>query len=64
MQSAEQLLKNYPFAKCSHWYLVNLFHISEINKNTVTVAGKKLEISRRSKAAFLEAATNYLGGNT
>lgn len=64
MQSAEQQLANYHFAKCNHWYLVNLAHVSEVNKAKVVVAGKELEISRRSRTTFLEATTNYLGGNT
>ena len=64
MQAAEQALEPYRFAKCNHWYLVNLAHVSEVNKDIVTVAGNQLEISRRNRAAFLSAVTNYVGGNT
>lgn len=64
MQSAEQELERYSFVKCNHWYLVNLAHVSEVNKDVVTVAGSKLEISRRNRSAFLAAVTNYVGGNT
>lgn len=62
MQNAEKMLAEHHFAKCNHWYLVNLLQISEIGKNSVTVAGVELEISRRSRSAFLEAATACLGG--
>ncbi|MCD8047267.1 MAG: LytTR family transcriptional regulator DNA-binding domain-containing protein, partial [Clostridiales bacterium] len=64
MQSAEAELTPYHFARCNHWYLVNLAHVSEVNRDVVTVAGSKLEISRRNKASFLEAVTSYVGGNT
>lgn len=64
LAAAEKQLEPYPFAKCSHWYLVNLAHVTEVNKDTVTVAESRLDISRRYRAAFLAAVTNYLGGNT
>lgn len=62
MQNAEKELAEHHFAKCNHWYLVNLLRISQITRNSVTVAGHELEISRRSRAAFLEAAAACLGG--
>lgn len=64
MQAAEKELEPYRFAKCNHWYLVNLAHVSQVNKELVTVAGDRLDISRRNRAAFLQAVTSYLGGNT
>lgn len=63
MQSAEQALKPYHFAKCNHWYIVNLMHVQEVRKDVVVVAGHELEISRRSRAAFLTALTDYMGGS-
>lgn len=62
MQSAEKELSPHHFVRCNHWYLVNLRHVTEIRKDTVLVAGDELEISRRSKTAFLTALTNYMGG--
>ncbi len=62
MQSVEQLLAPYAFAKCNHWYIVNLKHVSEVKKNTAVVAGNELEISRRNRTAFLKALTDYVGG--
>ncbi len=63
LQGAEEILKPYPFAKCNHWYIVNLMHVKEVNKNIVTVGPYQVEISRRNKAAFLKALTEYMGGN-
>ncbi len=63
LQSAEELLKPYPFEKCNHWYIVNLMHVKEVNKSLVKVGPFEIEISRRNKAAFLKALTAYMGGN-
>lgn len=62
LQSAETILKPYPFAKCNHWYIVNLMHVKEVNKNIAKVGPYQVEISRRNKAAFLKALTEYMGG--
>lgn len=63
LQSAEKMLEEYPFAKCNHWYIVNLMHVTEVRKNIVVVGGHELEISRRNKSSFLKALTEYMGGN-
>ena len=62
MQSVEQMLRPYAFVKCTHWYIVNLKHVSEVRKNTAIVAGHELEVSRRNRTAFLQALTEYVGG--
>lgn len=62
MQSVEQMLAPYAFAKCNHWYIVNLKHVSEVRKTTAIVAGHELEVSRRNRSAFLKALTEYVGG--
>lgn len=62
MQSVEQMLSPYAFAKCNHWYIVNLKHVSEVRKTTTIVAGHELEVSRRNRTAFLKALTEYVGG--
>lgn len=62
MQSIEQELEALAFAKCNHWYIVNLMHVKEVKKNIVVVGEFELEISRRNKNAFLKALTEYLGG--
>lgn len=63
MQSAENMMADYPFAKCNHWYLVNLMHVKETKGTMVTVGPFELEISRRNKTSFLKALTEYMGGN-
>lgn len=62
MQSVEELLSPYAFAKCNHWYIVNLKHVSEVRKTTAVVAGNELEVSRRNRTLFLKALTEYVGG--
>ncbi|MCM1175137.1 MAG: LytTR family DNA-binding domain-containing protein [Blautia sp.] len=62
MQSVEQALEKQPFAKCNHWYIVNLKHVSEVRQNTVVVGGHMLEISRRNRTPFLKALAAYVGG--
>lgn len=62
MQSVEQELESFAFAKCNHWYLVNLMHVKEVRKNIAVVGEFELEISRRNKNTFLKALTEYLGG--
>ena len=63
MQSAEQsLAASKSFAKCNHWYMVNLKYVSEVQKNTVIVAGHELEISRRNRTPFLKALADFVGG--
>ena len=64
LQAAEEELCKYHFVKCNHWYLVNLKYVTEIQNNFVTVAGHVLEISRRNKNTFMNAVTNYIGGNS
>lgn len=64
MQSAEQELGECHFVRCNYWYLVSLRHVSEVRENMAIVAGDELEISRRNRTAFLQALTNYVGGNT
>lgn len=63
LQSAESMLPSAIFARCNHWYLVNLMHVTEVRKNMVTAGPYQLEISRRNKAGFLQALAEYMGGN-
>ena len=63
LQSVEKQLENYSFAKCNHWYLVNLKHVKEVRKNIAVVGCYEVEISRRNKTTFLKALTEYLGGH-
>lgn len=62
LQSAEQVLMAYSFAKCNQCYLVNLQHVTDVRDDYVVVAGTKLEISRRNRKTFLDAVVAYIGG--
>ena len=64
LQSAETMLPSNVFAKCNHWYLVNLMHVTEVRKNIAVVGPYELEISRRNRTGFLKALTEYMGGNS
>lgn len=63
LQSAEESLQAYAFAKCNHWYVVNLAHVKEVAKNIAVVGPYEVEISRRNRASFLKALTEFMGGN-
>ena len=64
LQSVETMLPSSVFAKCNHWYLVNLMHVTGVQKNTAFVGPYELEISRRNRAGFLKSLTEYMGGNS
>lgn len=42
--------------------LVNLYHVSSVNKNSVTVGDSVLDISRPQKKSFLTALSDFMGG--
>lgn len=62
LQSAEEALARDHFVRCSYWYLVNLRHVSRVQKDTVCVADAQLQISRRNRSAFMDAVADYVGG--
>jgi len=64
MKNVEEELAAFHFVRCNHWYLVNLKHVSSIDNNFVILGDYKLEISRRNKAAFRTAFTNYIQGES
>lgn len=61
MQSAEALLGSLRFMRCNQCYLVNLRHVQSVQGDFVTVGRDRLEVSRRQRAAFLEAMLQYVG---
>lgn len=61
MQGAVERLRPWGFARCNHWYLVNLLHVREVQGSRVLVGEVTLEVSRRSRTAFLEALERYSG---
>ncbi len=61
LKSVEEELPKGMFAKCSNWCLVGLTHVSEIKDDIAVVEGQELQISRRSKKAFLTALIRSVG---
>ena len=61
MQSADALLGSLRFVRCNQCYLVNLRHVQSVQGDFVTVGRDRLEVSRRQRAAFLEAMLQYVG---
>ena len=62
LQSAEQELGSYSFAKCNQCYLVNLQYVTDMRDEYVMVADTKLEISRRNRKSFMDAVIAHIGG--
>lgn len=61
MKNMEQKLAEDDFFRCNNCYLVNLKHVSGIDKNIAKVGHYDLQISRPRKKEFLETLTNYIG---
>ena len=59
---AEKKLDGMMFYRCNRCYLVNLGKITEIDRDGITVGGKKIEVSRSRKKGLIKAVTEYLGG--
>jgi len=62
MKNMEAQLSVYKFSRCNNCYLVNLRHVESVHQNIVTLAGEKLQISRPKKKAFMNALTDFVGG--
>ena len=61
MQSAEALLGSLRFVRCNQCYLVNLRQVQSVPGDFVRVGRDRLAVSRRQRAAFLEAMLQYVG---
>lgn len=62
ISQAEGLLPAQQFARCNSGYLVNLRHVEAIDKEDVTVSGRRLKMSRGKRMEFMDRFTRYLGG--
>ena len=58
----EQTLEGQPFARCSHSYLVNLRHVTSVQRDAVLLDGEAVPLSRSKQKSFLQALSNYMGG--
>lgn len=62
LKSFETQLSGKSFARCNSGYLVNLAQVTGVQQNVVQVGPYELQISRPKKKSFLEALTDYIGG--
>lgn len=62
MKNMEQQMIKYKFFRCNSGYIVNLRHVESVEQNIATVFGQKLQISRPRKRLFMDALTDYVGG--
>ncbi len=58
----EELLGSAPFFRCHQAFLVNMAHVSSVEKYDVTVNGTRIPVSRQKKKPFIQAFAAYLGG--
>jgi DNA-binding LytR/AlgR family response regulator len=62
MKNMEEQLSKYNFFRCNNCYLINLRYVESVQLNVVMVAGEILQISRPRKKPFMEALTDFVGG--
>lgn len=62
LSKLEQNLEGQPFARCSHSYLVNLRHVTHVQRDTVLMEGEGVPLSRSKQKSFLQSLSNYMGG--
>lgn len=62
MKEVEERLLPFHFFRCNKGYLVALRHVDSIQNGCAVVHGQPLLISRARRNEFLEALTNFVGG--
>jgi DNA-binding LytR/AlgR family response regulator len=62
MQNTEEKLAGLPFFRCNKGYLVNLEYVEAVVDGCAVVHGDRLIISRGKRNAFMEALTEFVGG--
>lgn len=63
ISNIEEMLREDGFFRCNNCYLVNLAHVSRVERGTAVVGGHTLSISRPRQKKFMEALTRYIGGS-
>lgn len=61
MKKIEEQLAEDDFYRCNNGYIVNLKHVTGIEKNIVHLGKFNVQVSRPRKKDFLSALTNYIG---
>lgn len=64
MKEIEKELTEYGFARCNNCYLVNMRYISAIDKDSVTINGTELKMSKTRRNQFMRDFTKFMGGGT
>ena len=64
IRALENELFQYGLFRCNQCYLVNLKHVTQIEKDTILLRdGTQLTISRSRRKEFLQALSSYWGGD-
>lgn len=63
LSALEKRLEADHFSRCNNCYLVNLRHVSAIQKDSVIVGRETLAVSRSRKKAFMKDLTEFVGRN-
>lgn len=61
LKNVEKALREFGFARCNRFYLVNLRYVTAVRGNAVTVGGTELQISRSQKNDFVRCLAEYMG---
>lgn len=62
LADAERQLDPQKFYRCSRCYLANLRYISAVGKDSITVGGQEISVSRGRRKGLLLAVSKYWGG--
>ena len=62
LKEAQEKIGQGSFVYANRSYLVNLRYVDAVGKESVTVAGDEIRISRPQKKAFMAAMAEYMGG--
>lgn len=62
LKEVEAKINRPHFVRCNRSFLVNLRHVSSVNKDSVYVDGDELIISRPQRKTFLAALSEFMGG--
>lgn len=63
LKKIEKQVEEYHFARCNSGYLVSLRHVNKVDGDMVYIHEEKLVMSRPKKKSFMNALTQYIGGD-
>lgn len=62
LRELEEKVEGLSFKRCNQCYLVNLKHVSAVQKDDIRIGQEWIRISRPRKKAFLQSLASYMGG--